>query len=70
MGNVGSDSFDDSIRLSDEARIKLTNFVLDLDGKYKESLHYIVLEGNCVLTTITRSKCWNKRRDDKLNFIV
>lgn len=42
------------ICLEKEARTKLMNFILDPNGKDGESLHYVVLEGNCVLVTITR----------------
>lgn len=43
-----------SIRLTDGAREKLVNFILDSKDKAGTSLYYIVLEGNCVLMTITR----------------
>lgn len=43
-----------AIRLGEEARTKLMDFVLDRNGKDGASLHYIVLEGDCVLVTIER----------------
>lgn len=43
-----------SMHLSEEAKDKLTKFVIDLDGKEGESLQYIILEGDYVLVTITR----------------
>lgn len=80
MGNVGSDSFNDKIRLTDGERIKLENWIQDLDGEEKSSLHYVVLEGDCVLITITRyfdffskGPLWNMldtKPWDKLDFSV
>lgn len=52
MGN-GWAAEENQIRLTDKAMDKVREFIL-ADGETGESLHFIVLEGDCVLTTITR----------------
>lgn len=51
MGNCSSFV---SLHLNEEEEKRLKNFVLCLDGKEEKTLCFVVLEGDCVLTTITR----------------
>lgn len=68
MGNsICWRTFDDKIRLTNKEIEKLRNFICDLNGKDRSSLHYIVLEGDYVFISIIRL---NDYALDKLEFMV
>lgn len=56
MGNIESNPYY-SIRLKQEEERKLVRFIFDSKGNIGSSLHFVILEGDCVLITITRVSC-------------
>lgn len=53
-------SFKQRIHLNEETKKRLKNFIFDSSGEDESSLCYVVLEGNCVLTTISRASLIGK----------
>lgn len=62
MGNTEGQQLKRTICLGEEAISKLKDFVTDLDsdddGNYDRELHFVVLEGDCVLVRIYRFNLW------------